>query len=240
MVRAAMEKALKSGLALAVALTAFGVSSSAHAQHYEEAMIPRQSSLGSPEFFALELRGGPYSPNSDPVAMLYPDDSGPMLAVEFDVMFLRIPYVGRVGVGMGLGWARLTDKALDATTMMRTDEEIVLTVIDIPVMGVLRIDALSRELDIPLLLTGKLGVDFVLWDEDKGETQSGSGLGIGLRWGVNAALELDFFDRAAARSLDEEWGINHTYLFFEYWGSTAEDDFALGDQTWSIGLGFLF
>ena len=231
---------MKSWVVLGVLGVSALTSSSAVAQHYDEAMIPSERSLGSPEFFALELRGGPYSPDSAPVAVVYPDDSGPMLAIEFDVMFLRIPYVGRAGVGLGLGWARLTDKALDAATDMRTDEEVVLSVIDIPAMAVLRVDALSRELDIPLLLTGKLGLDFMLWDEDKGETQSGSGIGIGLRWGVNAALELDFFDRAAARSLDEEWGINHTYLFFEYWGSTAEDDFALGDQTWSIGLGFLF
>jgi len=233
--------------ALSFALVLSGASAlvaPAAAQHYEEAMIPSRRSVESPEGFALELRGGPYAPSSDAVAEVYPDDSGPLLAVELDVMFLRIPYVGRAGIGSGIGWARLSDTSLDEAGM-RTDEEIDLTLIPIPLVAVLRVDVLARELDIPLLLAGKIGLDMLLWDEDVGERQGGSGVAFGLRWGAEIALELDFFDRAAARSLDEEWGINHTYILFEYFGSTASDGveggtLELGDQTWAIGLGFLF
>ena len=35
-------------------------------------------------------------------------------------------------------------------------------------------------------------------------------------------VELDFINPARARSLDEDWGINHTTLFFEILGSTAK------------------
>ena len=40
--------------------------------------------------------------------------------------------------------------------------------------------------------------------------------------------------------LDQEWGINHAYLFFEYYGSAATGDLDLSATTWAAGLGFQF
>jgi hypothetical protein len=126
---------------------------------------------------------------------------------------------------------------------MQTGERTSLTLLPMPVMAVVRVDALARQLDIPLLVTGKIGADFVFWTAATGDVNDGSNVSIGLRWGVQAALELDAFSRRAARALDEEWGINHTFAFFEIFGSTAETTLPLGPKggvAWTAGLGFLF
>ena len=69
----------------------------------------------------------------------------------------------------------------------------------------------------------------------------GSGRSIGLRWGVTFALELDFIEPRAARRLDEDWGINHSYLFVELYGSLLGSSIPMRDAfTWSAGLGLTF
>ncbi len=221
------------------ALVAFDASP-ARAQYVaERQMSARPAALGTPERFAVELRGGPYTPDvGPPLDDSFGDDDGPLLAGEIDVFLLRIPYVGHVGIGGGFGWTRYTGRAVTPDGE-ETEEETSLTLLPIPILAVLRIDVLARELDIPLLVTGKIGVDVVPWSVTKGNEDSGSGVGVGLHWGVQLGLELDFFDRAAARSLDEEWGINHTFVFGELFGSHAEDQFSLADVTWAIGLGFI-
>ena len=54
-------------------------------------------------------------------------------------------------------------------------------------------------------------------------------------------LELDFLERRAQRKLDEEWGINHTFLYFRIFGSTAASKLPVGTKfAWAGGLGFVF
>ena len=55
------------------------------------------------------------------------------------------------------------------------------------------------------------------------------------------ALELDFIEPRAARRLDEDWGINHSYLFVELYGSLLGSSIPMRDAfTWSAGLGLTF
>ena len=66
-------------------------------------------------------------------------------------------------------------------------------------------------------------------------------MSLGLRWGAQVALELDFINPQRARVLDDEWGINHTMLFVELFGSTAESKLTLGTNlSWLAGLGMTF
>jgi hypothetical protein len=58
-----------------------------------------------------------------------------------------------------------------------------------------------------------------------------------VRWAVQGAFELDFFDIQAARRMDDEWGINHTFLLFEYFESKTK---GTGDRSFSFGLGMQF
>lgn len=209
-------------------------------------------SPSSPEHFTWELRLGSYTPDtqSDAFSQVFHDDGGPMVALELDAHLLRIPYVGPLGLGISAGWARYRGNscvsndagAPTCPTADSTDstESAKLVLFPISAMAVLRIDALARELSVPLIFTGKLGLDTIFFRSRTGSRTDGEGRSLGLRWAVQVALELDFLDRRAARALDEDWGINHSFVFFELYGSTASSTIPLGDRTFAAGLGMTF
>jgi hypothetical protein len=158
------------------------------------------------------------------------------LALELDIKIWQIPYVGSINAGLGWGWAKYSGKTLDESGS-RAGEDNEFIIFPMSALAVLRIDALARNTVVPLQFAGKLGADFVRWKSSTADRTDDSGLNKGLRWGAQAALELDVFERGAARRLDEDWGVNHTYLLFEYYGSKTE---GTGDKNFVFGLGALF
>jgi hypothetical protein len=111
-------------------------------------------------------------------------------------------------------------------------------------VGVLRIDTLARETAVPLVGYAKLGLGYGLW-------WAGNDLGTqskGHTWGTHVALGgmllLDAFDEHAAIELDNEWGINNTYFYFEWMrasldGISQSGDHSvmhIGTNTWVLGL----
>lgn len=192
----------------------------------------------SPEHFAFELRVGPYEPDSDEFRDFF-SDQGPLLGLELDYYPVRIPYVGLLGIGFGAGWSDHNGRARDNAGNL-TGEDSDLTLFPLYAVGVLRADVLAREFDVPFVFTAKLGVDGVVWNASTGAEGDGDGITFGLHWAIQVALELNFFNRAAARALDEEWGINSSFLFFEFFGVEAEGDPVVGGRSWSAGLGFTF
>ena len=59
----------------------------------EEDLMPETRKFASPERFALEFRIGPYNPNmggNDAFDTFFADDSGPLLALELDIIAYRI------------------------------------------------------------------------------------------------------------------------------------------------------
>jgi hypothetical protein len=228
--------------AVLVASLCLGTTSAASAQYFDDTEMGAQEEFATPENFAVELRVGTYQPDIGAAFdRFFGTDQGPLLAFEFDYLFLRLDGWLSFGLGTGFGWVEYDGKALTPGGT-QSSEDTRLTLNPIPVLAVLRIDALARQLEIPLLLTGKFGGDFVLWNESTGSTGY-SNVSIGMHWAVQAALELDFFERRAARALDEQWGINHTFVFFEVFGSTAESTLPVGPKNgwaWSTGLGLIF
>lgn len=206
-------------------------------------MADTQRQIGSPERFALELRIGPYKPDTgnDAANDLFADDSGLLLGLELDVFAYHIPYVGPIGLGFGFGWADYEGEAL-ATSGGNSGEQTHLTVFPLSAMAVLRIDTLARHLHIPFVFAGKLGIDAFVWDSDTGERDDANNISYGLRWSAQVALELDFLQPSSARRLDEEWGINHSFLFFEIFGNNADSTLPLAPQdgfAWTAGLGLI-
>ncbi len=231
-------------LALILALAIPGL---AAAQTSDE--LRARSRRESTEHFGFELKVGTYRPdaratNGDNAwRTFFGNDRGPLLQLEFDVFAWRIPYVGLIGGGVSAGWARYERglcSDLTCAAQDRLDEKGRAKLFPIAGLAVLRVDVLARELGIPLVLTGKLGVDAVFY-RIRGGSLNGSGGSIGMRWALQLALELDFINRARARTLDDEWGINHTTLFFELFGSTADSQIDLGTGlAWTLGLGLTF
>ena len=217
-------------------------SSLASAQSSSPISEERHVDVASPERYALEIRVGPYWPNvgNSSFRDTFPDDFGPLVAGEFDVLPIRIPYIGLLGMGAGFGWVEYDARAFQAGSTNRSGEKTSLTLFPLDVVAVLRVDILAREVGIPLVLTGKIGADVVFWNAQTGTRTDGTGASVGLRWAGQLAMEMDWFDPRAARALDEEWGINHAFLFGEIFGSTASTSLPVGGIAYTFGLGFIF
>lgn len=200
----------------------------------------------SPEGFTFELALGSYRPDLGAAFNnSFGGDLGPYLHAELDVHIVRIPYVGPLAVGGSFGWAEWDGPATAATGDGTNVGSTGLSLVNFNLLLVLRIDVLARRLDVPLVLTGKIGPDFGYWQTGAGGTTQADGWSIGLRWAAQAALELDFLEPRAARRLDDEWGINHSLIFFELFGSTmgqwSDDQLPMGTGlAWVAGLGFTF
>ena len=89
-------------------------------------------------------------------------------------------------------------------------------------IATLRIDALARNTPVPLVFTGKIGYNTVFFKESVGGAES-RGRSHGLGWGAQIALELNFINPRRANALDEDWGINSSFFFFEIAGSDANN-----------------
>lgn len=198
------------------------------------------------ERFTAELRIGTYRPSALEPAFTdaFGGDLGPMLALELDVHLFRIPYVGPLAIGGSFGWVEWNGPAsTDGGTGNVGDTG--MSLLPMALLAVLRIDVLARELDVPFVLTGKIGPDFGYYQTGVTGRTDAEGWSIGLRWAAQVALELDFLEPRAASRLDQEWGINHSLIFFEFYGSTmgqmGGNMLPLGtDLAWAAGLQLTF
>lgn len=199
----------------------------------------------SPENFTVELRAGVYRPDLGPAfESSFGGDLGPLVALELDYHLWRIPYVGPLQIGARIGWVEWNG---DATTTSSTTNVggTGLSLIPITILASVRIDGLARHASFPLIFTPKIGLDFGYFQAGTSGVTQAEGWSVGLDWGAQVALELDFLDRRSARRLDEEWGLNHSEIFFELFGSTmgsfSDRQLPLGTSlAWAAGLGFTF
>lgn len=215
---------------------------------------------GSPQHFALEFRFSPYKPDIDSefagtAAHPYQDFFGAnrhlLSQLEFDYQLIR--HVGSLGVGASLGYFKITGSNLVAGGGdMKSADTSTLRLIPFSASVVYRFDLGYERLDIPLVPYGKLGLDYILWTINNGNgevpsSSGGRGQGGTLGWHAAAGLSLalDWFDQHAANQFDEELGVNHTYLFFEFAhvavnGLGQKDRLHVGDDTWTAGMLFEF
>lgn len=251
------------GAIAAAAVTLFG----AHAAYAADTSVllgTRHKSFESPQHFALEFRFAPYTPQIDNDPALngtpYRDTFGTMkrllVAVELDWQLLRIPHVGTVGPGVSIGYTSMSDQAQRLPPRSGPSGDT--TSLDVfPMYGVavFRADVLMRDLRVPLVPYGKLGVGYALWRSyttggtSQYEAPSGTVNGKGQTWGYHVAggvaFQLDVLDPGAAKNLDNTIGINHTYLFAEWMysalnGIGQQNALRVGTSTWAAGLAFEF
>ncbi len=212
----------------------------------------------SPQYGAFEVKFGPYRPNVDDqpglTAVPYADTFGAkesmfLTSLELDWQFFRIIDVS-FGLAGSLGFMQESAPSMteDGST---SNDYTVLNVMPFAVLGVIRIDVLADELGIPLIPYFKGGVNwYVWWILGAGKTQESGGTP---GWQINPglALRLDQFDKMAARTFDNEVGVNHSFIFFELDYAVVEgfgsgDNMYLSPQnlpgkaTWEAGIGVEF
>ena len=212
----------------------------------------------SPQHFAFELRFGPYRPDIDsefssgrtPYASFF-HGRHLMTQIEFDWQFFR--RYGSLAAGLGVGYFTTTGNNPSVKTVGLSADTSNLRLIPFSLSLVYRFDYLFQERQIPLVPYAKAGFDYSLWRilDANGEVATdplgGSGAGGVFGWhaAVGLSLVLDFIDPDAARSFDDELGVNHTHLFFEFShadisGLGESNKIHLGDTTWSLGILFEF
>ena len=200
----------------------------------------------TPEGFLVSFGVGAYRPNpgSQAFDLIYPSGNGPVLLGEFDFFLYRIPFLGPMGIGVAGGWASYKGTGcLSGSTpgaCIPSSDSAKFSLFPLNAMFVLRIDALARETPVPFVFTGKVGYNTVFFKETVGPSKS-SGRSHGFGWAVQIALELNFINERRANALDEDWGINSSFFFFELAGSDANNRAPVGDKfyfTGGVGLTF--
>jgi len=221
---------------------------------------------GSKQRFALELRFGLYYPEVDeeiPGSTVYKDFFGEKsrfaVGAEFDWQALRIPFVGTIGPGVGLTFTTASGPGYRAGTYGQTGlaytqqrvGEVSMTILPMHVSAVLRLDELYRRTGFPIVPYGKIGLGVGLWwisagdetakyKDSSGAEVLGRGTSYGLHWALGGMLALDWLGRRSMASLDEETGINHVYLFGEWYNQNLGlgGGMHVGASTWAAGLTF--
>jgi len=177
----------------------------------------------SPQYGAFELKFGPYRPNVDdepglsgsPYADMFGSNESMFLTeLELDWQFFRIIDIS-FGVGGSFGFMQEYARS-QTVSGAKSNDYTVLNVMPFGLLGIIRVDAIADELGVPLIFYFKGGLSWYLWwILGAGETQeSGGTLGWQIRPGI--ALRLDSFDKMSARTFDNETGVNHSFIFFEF------------------------
>jgi len=212
----------------------------------------------SPQNFALELRFSPYYPQVDeepglrgtPFKDTFGDSARLFIGLEFDWQTLRIPGVGTIGPGLGIGTVGMT-RSVRTVSGRESGDETSLRIWDFWGVAVLRADVFWRQYGFPLVPYGKAGVAWGLWRASNtgGTSDAGGVRGKGDSWGTNLAVgvgfALDSIDTGASRNMDNATGINNTYIYAEaYWlslnGFGSGNDLRVGTSSWAASLAFEF
>lgn len=209
----------------------------------------------------LELQGGPYTPGIDdgfaaatPWRDAFGTKSMTLLRGHLDYQFLRGFGTLAFGVGGGYGW--LDGVALDADGEP-TEDEIGLNIAPLTASLVYRFDWGAVKHGIPLVPYAKVGLSAIFWwatdakgnisvaRTDTGASQRGTGVTFGWHAGGGLMLLLDVFSRSMAASLDDETGVQNSYIFAEFMYQDVNDfgsstSLNLSESAFSFGLAFEF
>jgi len=261
------------GASFALIAALAGAAGSARAQEdADQALSGRHKAFSSPQHFDAEVRISPFKPDVDgdpalhgatPYAQAFGTGPRILFGLEFDWQALRIPHFGTIGPGVAVGYTAISGLAQftqpHGPNMTTTSGETTsLNIYPFDGMAVLRVDALWREVGIPLEPYLKAGIGWSLWrasntlgtsvyvDPTTNKSVSGTGGSIGTHFALGLGFNLNVLDQYAAKGFDEAMGVNNTYLFAEW---TREDLLGLGIQSdplrvggtsWTFGLSFEF
>lgn len=202
----------------------------------------------SEQTLAVELRFGPYLPalpNQTGATPSFGDQivrsHRIMAGIEADWQALRLPGVLSIGPGAGMGYTKLGNNG----TYAGQDYSANLKIWTQWVEAVVRLDILQQKYGIPFVFSGKFGAARASWWSsnrpyyNNAVSVSDSGSAQGLAWALGAMFDLGILEPERARMMDTISGVNHMYLFWE-WYQLNLNDFgrgtnAVGDSTWAMG-----
>lgn len=214
---------------------------------------------GTPQYVAWELRGGPYYPAVDEefggqgtYHLYYGDEWRFFIGTEIDWQALRIPFVGTIGPGFGIGRMAADDKGYRDGVLHDADPSndkdrtgsTTLTIVPMHLSVVLRVDELFRRTQIPVVPYAKVGLGYGLWWCTAGSNDCktdviGAGASYGVHWALGASVPLDFLGRREMSALDQETGVNHVHLFAEWYNQNlglGANQMRIGTSTWMTGM----
>jgi hypothetical protein len=226
----------------------------------------------SPQHFAIELRLAPFfypAVDSDPslggctpFADVFGTGKSTLLSAEFDWQALRIPHVGTLGPGVGVGYATFSANAplASATTGGRcltstsqsSGEQTSLNIYPFYAVAVFRVDGPWKDLGIPFVPYAKLGLGGAFWQATNTlgtsnyNGEKGQGISLGAQLAIGIGFNLNVLDPAAAREFDETMGVNSTLLFAEWTDASLNglgfqsDPLRVGGTMWTFGLAWEF
>jgi hypothetical protein len=218
------------------------------------ALAAAPAAAASPRWGSLDIGAQSYRPDIDSEFAVSP---GPYETVfggrrgwMFQLGISRALYtaVGSLELGLRTGYFQDRGRGLVARDGVTepSGEDTTLRIVPTSVVLTYRFDWPVERHGIPLAPYARLALERYNWwvTDGRGRSrQEGATNGWSVTGGL--ALLLDFFDRALARELDRESGINHTYLYVELTRSDIDDfgssrSWDLSDERFSIGAGLMF
>lgn len=209
----------------------------------------------SPQSMAVELRIGPYRPNIDeefagegpsPFETHFGKGRRWLLGFEVDWQLLRLKDIGSLGPAFGWGITSMSGEGF-TDEKQATKAKTSLGIMPMHASAVLRIDAIAQNTPVPFSPYAKAGLGYALWWTSDGEKleravdgTKGSDTSYGYVWALGGMLMLDVFNQGAAANLDSTYGINHSYLFVEWFNSDLDGfnsgKMQVGVNTWIAGI----
>jgi hypothetical protein len=236
--------------ALAIGVT-LGQTAPAQAREIDGFTDAAQEGYDSPHHWNFELRLGPYRPDIDAELASRGVDAHPFrdtfgngrrLMTQLEIDRQVLDRGGTLAIGLSAGQFRATGTALAADGTSKSGDETSLLLVPLSASLVYRASFLERRWGIPFVPFAKAGLDYTYWSVGhSGRSETPDGGTWGWHGAAGLAMYLDFLDPEAARTLDNDAGVNHTAIFFEVTryridGLGAANKLRLGDTTWFAGL----
>lgn len=187
-------------------------------------MVISSSTLAADESsqnFSVELKGAPYKPQDiDPsYELIYGDGRGALFEIEWGWQIFH--RMGILGLDAGVGYFQQTGQGVnpdpevpDPADWEQSREEYVFRIIPTEVSAVYRLAYFKNQLLVPF---AKAGIDYYgFWESRKDGEEDFYGGKWGYHYGGGVQFLLDYFDQKHSNKLDTDYGINNTYLIFEY------------------------
>jgi hypothetical protein len=215
------------------------------------AVLPATARAESPRWGSFDVAVGTYRPDVDSefssAPFPYQGAFGTKKGWMFRLAIARSIFTkaGSLEAGASAGFFQQSGHGQLATGGVSPDET-KFRMIPTSLFLTYRFDLLADRWNVPLAPYGRVALErYNWWVTDGSGSTSKDGATNGWSIAGGLALLLDFFDPGLAREMDQDSGVNHTYLFAEVKRAEVDDfgsskSWILSDTSFAGGLMFVF